>query len=237
MRSLRRQPSQVRLQAFARALLGWAHSHGRSFPWRIPEIGPYQLVISEILLQRTQAPRVAEFFPSFVERYPSWDRLAEATEAELRTFLEPLGLWRRRATTLRELARVMKARKGKFPAAQDEIEKLPGMGQYATHAVLLFYHQRAMPLIDVNMARVLERNFGTRQLVDIRYDPFLQRLARRVVSSGDAVRINWAILDLAAMVCRIRTPRCEDCPLRATCTFGRVYLRRKAEKRGVDPNS
>jgi A/G-specific adenine glycosylase len=84
---------------------------------------------------------------------------------------------------------------------------------------MLFVHDEPQPLLDTNMARVLERFFGPRLMADIRYDPYLQALAKEVVSCDDAIRVNWAVLDLAALVCRLRNPNCGHCPLTSRCQF------------------
>jgi A/G-specific adenine glycosylase len=101
------------------------------------------------------------------------------------------------------------------------VESLPGVGQYIANAILLLCHNKPQPLMDVNMARVLERNFGLRHLVDIRYDPYLQALGAQVVSRGDAKKLNWAILDLAARICLGTSPVCNQCPLSSSCRTGR----------------
>jgi A/G-specific adenine glycosylase len=208
---------QWRVRAFRRLLLKWFDRDGRHFPWRNPSASRYSLIVSEILLQRTRAETVAGFFSRFVKRYPGWNHLAFATEAELRTFLEPIGLWRRRSTSLRALAKEMQARRGRFPSSREEIELLPGVGQYVASAAMMFCHGEREPLLDVNMARVLERCFSPRALVDIRYDPWLQGLGRAVVNHSRARDINWAVLDLAATICTIRNPQCPTCPLRPIC--------------------
>jgi A/G-specific adenine glycosylase len=200
-------------------LLRWFASNGRKFPWRKPRASLYQKVVAEILLQRTRAEVVGGFLPVFLDRFPSWETLSRAGERELGAFLQPLGLWRRRANSLRKLAIEMALRKGRFPRTRTEIESLPGIGQYIANAVLLFSRGASEPLLDVNMARVLERYFGPRALVDIRYDPYLQSLARRVLSSGYAASLNWAILDLAALVCTSQAPLCGECPLRSECLY------------------
>jgi A/G-specific adenine glycosylase len=176
-------------------------------------------VVSETLLQRTQAQTVSAFFPQFLHQFRSWSSLARATEADLEVFLRPIGLWRRRARSLLGLAREMSRRRGRFPKSIEEIESLPGVGQYIASSVLLFAHNTPRALIDVNMARVLERFFGPRQLVDIRFDPYLQDLANRVVATNDPISINWAVLDLAALVCKRDVPACSACPLSAKCRF------------------
>jgi A/G-specific adenine glycosylase len=212
-----------RVIAFRRLLLAWFQVEGRAFPWRDPNASRYVQVISEVLLQRTRAEAVAAFFPRFIHRFRAWNKLAAATEKELQVFLEPIGLWRRRAAVLRALGKEMRARKGRFPSTRMEIEALPGIGQYIASAVLLFCHDGRQPLLDVNMARVLERCFGERKMADIRYDPWLQALSRRVVNSRKAIQINWAVLDLASRICTVRQPQCTLCPLRSCCRYASTH--------------
>jgi A/G-specific adenine glycosylase len=88
----------------------------------------------------------------------------------------------------------------------------------ANSVELIIFNQPA-PLLDVNMARVLERFFGERKLADIRYDPGLQDLARKVVSVARSKELNWAILDYATLVCKARRPACEICQLSSKCTY------------------
>lgn len=122
------------------------------------------------------------------------------------------------------LAQEMANRRGRFPRTREEIEALPGIGQYIANAVLMFVHGQQQPLLDTNMARVLERVFGPRKLADIRYDPYLQGLATLVVTCEKPAEMNWAILDLAAMVCTIKNPRCIKCPVMHMCKWaGEVH--------------
>lgn len=220
----RRLPRSESCHSVRRRLLAWLEGHGRSFAWRRPSASLYRLVVTEALLQRTRAETVNNFYAPFFRRFPSWQALAQVSEAELQDYLRPIGLWKRRSASLRSLAIEMAKRRGRFPSAREEIEALPGVGQYVANAVLLFAHGRSEPLLDANVARVLERHFGPRRLADIRYDPYLQKLARMVVSSERPAKVNWALLDLAALICRIRAPLCQECPLSATC---HDYTRRR----------
>jgi A/G-specific adenine glycosylase len=221
-------PSEERLEAFRSGLLSWFEQHGRPYPWRNRSATTYEKIIAEVLLQRTQAGSVARFFRGFVRRFPSWAVLSTATEEELGEYLKAIGLWRRRAASIRLLAGEMAGRRGRFPRTREEVQALPGVGQYIANSILLFCHREAQPLLDVNMARVLERYFQPRKLADIRDDPYLQALARAVVSGEDPVAMNWAILDHAALVCKQRTPLCETCPVAAGC---RYFL----ERAGLEP--
>ena len=205
------------LRRFRISLLKWYEQHGRRFPWRRASASKYRLVIAEVLLQRTRAETIAGFFPDFVREFPSWELLSSAGVGRLRRYLQPIGLWRRRATSIQALAREMSKRNGRFPKDREAIEALPGIGQYIANAVLLFCQGRPQPLLDVNMARVLERVFGPRKLADIRYDPYLQELARNTVRCKNPAKLNWAILDLAATTCLVRNPRCKECPLASLC--------------------
>ncbi len=212
-------------------LLGWFTRCARKYPWRRRRASRYHKVVAEVLLQRTRADVVARFLPTFLERFPSWERLSSAGEEELGEFLRPLGLWRRRAASLKKLADEMALRQGRFPQSRVEIESLPGVGQYIANAVMLFCHGASEPLLDVNMARVLERYFGPRTLADIRYDPYLQHLSRRVLLDADALSINWAILDLAALICTSRKPRCDECPLSPDCLYRRTATLKVGSRR------
>ncbi|WP_051199802.1 hypothetical protein [Christiangramia echinicola] len=207
------------IQLFQERIINWFEENGRTFPWRNPSANNYQKIISEVLLQRTQATTVSNFFPSFIEKYPSWKRLGLATELDLQEALKPIGLYKQRAARMYKLAQEMKRRKGRFPKTRQEAEKLPMMGQYISNAYELFILNNPSPLLDVNMARVLERFFGPRKLADIRHDPYLQSLSKRVVDYPKKAQINWAILDFASLVCKKRSPNCQICPLYNKCKY------------------
>jgi A/G-specific adenine glycosylase len=210
---------QKRLNQFRTILLDWFAKFGRYFPWRKKSTTKYELILAEVLLQRTKAENVANFFSAFVKEFPSWRKLSQANEAQLAKLLQPIGLWKRRAASLYLLAQEMYKKNGRFPKSRKDIEALPGIGQYIANAVLLFCHGVPQPLLDSNMARLLERVFGPRRLADIRYDPYLQSLSLEVVRCKKAKELNWAILDFAAIVCTIKNPKCLQCPLRSDCQY------------------
>lgn len=204
---------------FQAKLLDWFEEHGRTFPWRKKSATNYEKMVSEVLLQRTKAETVAKFFPQFVKRYSSWKQLGLASERDLQEALRPLGLYNQRGTRLYKLAQEMKRRNGRFPTTRSEVEEMSMMGQYITNAYEMFILNRPAPLLDVNMARVLERFFGPRKLADIRYDPYLQELSKKVVNHSKHREINWAVLDFAAMICQSKVPKCYSCPLQGYCKY------------------
>jgi A/G-specific adenine glycosylase len=204
---------------FRKKLEKWFKLNRRRFPWRNKSASKYQLIITEVLLQRTQAETVSRFYPQFIKKFPSWKVLAKAKKKDLQNFLKPIGLWRQRANAIKNLSTEMAKRNGRFPKTREEIEKIPAVGQYIANAVLMFCHEQPQPLLDVNMARVLERFFGPRKLADIRYDPYLQKLVRDVLPKRRFREFNWAILDFASLVCKPQKPLCCECCLNQRCRY------------------
>ena len=210
--------SKKNIIQFQNKLLTWYFLNGRKFPWRNKGLSNYQLVIAETLLQRTKAETVSKFFLGFLKTFPNWKSLATAEVAIIEEYMKPVGLYRQRAKRLQLLASEMVKRNGRLPNNREELESIPFLGQYIANAIELVIFNKASPLIDVNMSRVLERYFGNRQMADIRYDPYLQDLSRKVVNHKNSKEINWAILDFAALICKAQKPRCLECPLSSKCT-------------------
>jgi len=226
--ALRLETKKIRW--FRKKILLWFEKGGRHFPWRNKSASKYQVIVAEVLLQRTKVETVAIFFPKFVKEFPSWKALAKVREKDLQVFLKPIGLWRQRASAIKNLSAEMVKRNGRFPKTREEIEKIPSVGQYIANAVLMFCHGQPQPLLDVNMARVLERFFSPRKLADIRYDPYLQQLARDILPKKRFKEFNWAILDFASLVCRTQKPLCSKCCLNSRCRYYASFASRNMDR-------
>jgi A/G-specific adenine glycosylase len=200
-------------------LLSWFARNGRSFPWREPTRTPYEVVVTEILLQRTTAVAVARAYVGFLKCYPSWIALAQSPLVDLENALRPLGLWRQKALAFKQLAQSIELNGGIVPGTRKELERLPGIGPYTASAVLAIVYGRAEPLLDVNMARLLGRFLGPPEGLEAKPKRMLHALALRLVRSKRALEVNWAVLDFGALVCRARRPLCPECPLRARCQY------------------
>jgi len=211
--------AQKQLKFLASTLVLWSHQFGRSFRWRESDISQYRIVLTELMLQRTKADTVAKFEQLFFEKYQDWNSLFEATEKEISDSLVAIGLQNRRAATLKSLAQEMRKHTGKLPPNRKQLENLPGVGQYVANAIELLVFNIPRPLLDSNMARLLERFIRPRKLADIRFDPWLQRSSQFLIEQGDAATINWAVLDFAALVCKPRNPSCSQCPLSTECSY------------------
>jgi A/G-specific adenine glycosylase len=214
------QPVPVdKVKFFQQKILTWYSISGRTFYWRRKGLSNYQYIIAEVLLQRTKAETVAKFYPNFIGEFPNWASLANASLKKIAKHLKPVGLYTQRSVRLKNLATEMIKRNGRLPKNREELESIPFMGQYIANAVELVIFNQPSPLVDVNMARVLERFFGPRQMADIRYDPYLQSLARKIVDHVDTKKINWAVLDFAALVCKPRNPACNICLIKSKCLY------------------
>jgi A/G-specific adenine glycosylase len=204
---------------FRKALLSWFGTHRRDFPWRKEEVSNYEVIFSEVLLQRTKAETVSRFYETFFGRFPNWDVLTEATVEELETFLKPLGLSKHRSKRIFRIAREYKERQGILPQNRYELQDSEMASLYLGNAYELFILKHRSALIDVNMARLLNRYFAPEGAGDLRINKALQVLAKTVINVRDCKELNWAILDLAAMVCRPQKPKCGICPLRRRCRY------------------
>jgi len=211
--------SKNKVKFFQNRILKWYANYGRNFYWRKKKLSNYQYVIAEVLLQRTKADTIAKFYPGFIKEFPNWQSLANAKLERIAEYLKPVGLYTQRSDRLKNLAMEMVKRNGRLPRDRAELESIPFMGQYIANAVELVIFNEPSPLVDVNMARVLERFFGPRKLSDIRYDPYLQELSYKIVDHVDTKKLNWAILDFAALVCKARNPVHEKCPLNKCCCY------------------
>ena len=187
------------------ALLDWYWRHGRDLPWRRTR-DPYGILVSEVMLQQTQASRVVPRWEAWLERWPTVEALAAAPTADVIRAWQGLG-YNRRALNLQRAARVV-AERG-WP---DNLTELPGVGPYTAAAVGCFALGREVLPVDVNVRRVRERTG----------EAFDHTCAQ-------------ALMDLGATVCIARVPRCETCPLASACpSRGRRFepLRRQGRFEG-----
>ena len=172
------------------------------------------------MLQRTRADQVVPTFNRFRDRYPSPAALALASEEEFAGLVAPLGLrWRGRL--LQQLAEEIVRLDGALPLDQTALEALPGVGPYAAAATLsLHANRRAVP-IDSNIVRVLCRLVGATYDGETRRKRWLRELADALTPPRAHRDYNYAVLDLAALVCLPRNPKCDECPMLRWCATGR----------------
>jgi A/G-specific adenine glycosylase len=200
----------------ADALLDWGERTRRDLPWRRTR-DPWLVLVSELMLQQTQVPRVVPRFPAFVERFPTPASCAAAGPGDVVTEWAGLGYNRRAVNLHRCAVAVVEGHGGRLPGDLDALLELPGVGPYTARAVLAFAFERDVGVVDTNAARVLARTEGR----SLRASE-VQAAADVAVPTGAGWAWNQAMLDLGATVCRSSDPRCDDCPVRATCAWHRV---------------
>ena len=206
-----------RISRLQRCVLQWYAQNGRALPWRKPGTSTFERICVEVLLQRTRAETVAGIYEGFFSRFRSWADIAETQTEDLENLLRPIGLWKRRALSLKGLASYASGRGGAFPDDPAELASVPAVGQYVRNAILLFQFGQPRPLLDVNMVRLLERYIRPRRLADIRHDPWLQEAAHWLVRGQRPIEVNWAALDFGSLICSARKPRCSACTLNSWC--------------------
>lgn len=214
-------PGPSDLVAFRRALSKAAPSLRRDLPW-LNSPAPWAILVSEVMLQQTSTSRVIGPWTKFLEKFPTVESCARASLAEILVAWSGLG-YPRRAKNLHDAARMIRDDfRGQVPREVDELRRLPGVGEYTSHAVASFAFGQRVAVLDTNVGRVLARALANQSLriADAR------DLARELLPMSDAAAFNQAMLDLGAQYCRA-TPRCEECPLASSCAWRRDG--------GVDP--
>ncbi|MFM7718361.1 MAG: A/G-specific adenine glycosylase [Actinomycetota bacterium] len=214
------------------ALLDWYAPRRRAFPWRRTR-DPYRILVSEVMLQQTQAARVARAFPAFLRRFPSLRALARATRAEVVAAWDGLG-YNRRALALAECARaVARDHGGRLPRDVATLRTLPGVGPYTAAAVASIAFGEPVPALDVNVRRVVARwRLGAEpDAVDA---VALEAAARRAIDRADPGAWNQALMDVGREHCRPR-PRCAGCPLASGCRHRRAGAPRATTRRPTEP--
>jgi len=191
----------------------------RSFPWRETK-NPFHILISEIMLQKTDAQKVLETFPQFISKYSSPRALSSAALSILRKDIFLLGM-HNRAKRLKETAKILIDRfNGHVPKEKDKLLTLRGVGDYIANAVLCFAFNKYVPIVDANVIRVVERFFSLKsKKVRPRTDKLIWQFAEKLVPKGNAKEYNRAILDFAALVCTAKKPNCLNCPISKKCDY------------------
>jgi len=223
---LRRTPSQeaageargpvhraVRKASSVRHLLLSAYDAGkRSLPWRGVS-DPYRIWVSEVMLQQTRVETVIPYYEKWLERFPDIETLAEAEEDDVLRVWQGLGYYSR-ARRLQEGARVVRERHGgSLPMTSETLRDLPGVGEYTAGALASIAFGEAVPAVDGNVRRVLSRMFDLA-------DPSpskLREVAGELVDPERPGDFNQALMELGALTCVPRSPRCEACPLSSVC--------------------
>lgn len=219
-----KRPDPSRVKVLRRNVSRWYRRHQRELVWRTTR-DPYAILVSEVMLQQTQVSRVQEKLPIFLRQFPTLRSLARAPKARVIRAWQGMG-YNNRAVRLRDMAGcVVTDHGGQLPSEVTLLEELPGIGPYTAHAVACFAFGKRVPLVDVNIRRVLSRYFRKMSTTtSLRSEKEMWELATTILPR-DAYTWNQALMDLGATMCTAKRPRCTDCPLTSMCSSRNLHLK------------
>lgn len=212
------------MRRFSSKLLNWYAENKRTLPWR-GHRSPYAVWVSEIMLQQTRVETVIPYFKKWMKLFPNVRVLARSSEQDVLNAWEGLGYYSRVRNFHKAAKIVIEKYGGKLPNDVVELRKLPGIGRYTAGALASIVFGMDEPALDGNLKRVYARLFDVEAPVNsTEGERLLWEIAHENLPKGKAADFNQALMDLGAMVCLPKNPRCEVCPLTKEC---------KAKKRGV----
>lgn len=206
-----------RMESWPMTLVQWYMQDHRDLPWRRTQ-SPYAIWVSEIMLQQTRVEAVVGYFHRFMERFPSVQALAAADIDEVLKYWEGLGYYSRARNLQKAAQCIVRDHDGIFPETAEQLLKLPGIGAYTAGAIASIAFGEPVPAVDGNVLRVLTRIYAI-------WDDILTDHTKRYVSSlveahippQAAGEFTQSLMELGALICIPKNPRCEQCPLRAEC--------------------
>jgi A/G-specific adenine glycosylase len=201
-------------------ILRWYAEHARDLPWRRPTASPWAVLVSELMLQQTPVSRVLPEHAAWLDRWPTPAALAAAAPGEAVRQWGRLG-YPRRALRLHEAAiAIVDRHDGEVPADYAALRALPGVGAYTAAAVAAFAFGQRHAVVDTNVRRVLARLIDGVEQAPATATAAQLRLAERLLpAEPEAATWSVAVMELGALVCAARTPKCADCPVADQCAW------------------
>lgn len=215
----------------SRKLLDWYEQNKRSLPWR-DHPDPYHIWVSEIMAQQTRLETVIPYYQRWLQRFPDIRSLAQADQNEVLHLWEGLGYYSRARNLHAAAQQVLEKYDGRLPSNLEQLIALPGIGRYTAGAITSLAFGQDQPLVDGNVKRVLSRIYNLQEAVDTGAgEKQVWALARQLLPPGRAADFNQALMDLGAMVCLPRNPRCDVCPLADDCQANQLGLQEELPHR------
>jgi len=203
-----------------RSIIKWGKENFRDFPWRMTR-DPYHILMSEVMLHRTQAKQVVPVYEQFIQIYPNISTLAKATKEDISEMLYSLGLHWRIDLIHGMTNELMSRYNGVIPRSKEDLLSLSGVSQYIAGAVRCFAWNLPEPIPDTNTVRIVGRLFGLEIKDASRRNSLFKNLIAKLVDPDEPRAFNYAQLDLADKVCtRKQAPDCVQCPLLQWCCYG-----------------
>jgi len=200
-------------------LVSWFKENQRPLPWRL-SYDPYCVWVSEVMLQQTQVETALPYYERFISEFPSVKDLATASEERVLMLWAGLGYYHRARNLMAAARIVANEHGGRIPSDYDTLIELPGIGQYMAGAILSIAFNKAYPVVDGNVRRVLSRIYGwTDENPKALWDA-----ARRMVEGAEPRFLNQGLMELGAKICSFKSPRCLLCPVQVHCIAFRTGM-------------
>ena len=202
---------------FTKTISEWYKKNKRDLPWRRTK-DPYQIWVSEIILQQTRIDQGWDYYLRFLEKFPNLHALAEAEEEEVLKLWQGLGYYSRARNMHTAAREIINLHQGIFPKTYDEIRKLKGIGDYTAAAISSIAFGFPSPVVDGNVLRLFSRFFGIREPADIQKGKTaVLEKAKELISPEHPGDFNQAIMEFGALQCKPGIPDCNICPLKSGC--------------------
>ncbi|WP_440896392.1 A/G-specific adenine glycosylase [Amphibacillus sp. Q70] len=209
--------SSFNKKAFQTDLIKWFEQNKRQLPWREDQ-DPYKVWVSEIMLQQTQVDTVIPYFENFIEKFPDPNSLADADQQEVLKAWEGLGYYSRARNLQSAVQEVKETYNGEVPRDRKQLSKLKGIGPYTLGAIMSIAYDAPEPAVDGNVMRVISRVFEIEaDIAKAKTKKVFEALIREIISTEDPSSFNQGLMELGALVCRPKNPKCELCPIQAHC--------------------
>lgn len=205
------------LQTIPQLLLEWYRVHARPMPWQ-ENPDPYHLLVAATMLQQTQVETVLPYLERFLQRFPTVRDLAAAEEEEVLLYWSGLGYYNRARSLHRAAQQICRRHNGTVPCRADALQQLPGVGEYTAGAVVSIACGKPEPALDANSYRILARLLAFEEDITLSSSRrLLAEACRQLLPEHAPGEFNQALMDLGALICTAREPRCLICPLAGEC--------------------
>src|SRR3989338_1893173 len=203
--------------SFQKELLSWFQKNQRSLPWR-RHYRPYEVWVSEIMLQQTQMDTVLPYFKRWMAAFPDIRSLAASKEEKVLKLWQGLGYYSRARNMHHTAKEIIEKYDGVFPNGYEKILKLKGVGRYTAGAIASIAFNEERPIVDGNVLRVLSRVYAIEKPIDVPKNiERFWKLQEGLIPLGEARYFNQALMELGALVCTSTDPQCPACPIRRFC--------------------
>lgn len=202
-------------------LIFWGNKNFRKYEWRINRT-PYTVLISEIMLHRTNAKQVVPVYHKFMTEYPYIGDLEKAKLQDIKESLKSLGLYWR-AQKLYEMSKIIAQKYNcNIPDNMNNLVSLPGISNYIAGAIMCFGYLQPIAIIDTNIVRIIGRLFNIEVTDSLRRNKNFKSVVELILDQKHPVEFNYALLDLGAIICTVKSPNCGICPVLYYCKYGQT---------------